>query len=380
MRAIQSILAGRSAPISDPDQIRKLQRTTLLAVIMRGMNSLRLMIVLLCTAVCYPAAAVDPLFQSDDIVKMEIVADFSDLLVGKDKSEAHPAKLTYQTEEGPVELEVDLFLRGNFRLDFCKVPGLRVVLRRPDTGGLFDNQRKLKLVTQCKRSAVFERYLMQEYLIYRIYEILSPFSFKTRLVDVSYRDTGKRSREWDNLAFFIEDKKRLAARHEATVVEKNRIRRNQLALAETNLVSLFMYMIANTDYSMLKGEGEESCCHNLKLIDKGEGFIPIPYDFDLAGLINASYAAPPVDLGIQKVTQRLYRGFCRGNIAVPNNVEHLNENKDAIMALVDHERMKSGAVKKTRKYLEGFYKMINDPKTLERRITNRCRKQPGVNL
>lgn len=344
-------------------------------------TGLRLAILALLVGFCYPARALDPLFASDKPLNIELAADFSALLNEKDKATAYPAKLVYSSDRGDVELDVELFVRGNFRLDFCQVPGLRVVLRRPDTGGLFDNQRKLKLVTQCQRkSSAFERYLLQEYAIYRMYESLSPYSFKTRLVDVTYIDTGRKSREWQNPAFFIENKHRLARRHDAVLIEKNRIRRSHLALAETNLVSLFQYMIANTDYSMLKGEGEEACCHNLKLLNRGEGYIPVPYDFDFAGLINASYAGPSADLHIRKVTQRLYRGFCRGNLAVPNNVIHLRENKENLYSLFSQQHFESGTVKKAHRFLDKFYETIDDPSKLEKRITGKCRPEPRVNL
>ena len=38
--------------------------------------------------------------------------------------------------------------------------------------------------------------------------------------------------------------------------------------------------------------------------------IPIPYDFDFSGLVDAPYATPPDVLKIANVRQRFYRGYC----------------------------------------------------------------------
>ena len=336
---------------------------------------------IICLAFCTRVTTADPLFDDDELISMQLIGDFSKLFKEKNKKKSYPAKLIYSTENDSSEIPVELQVRGNFRLEFCRVPGLWIIF--PGTGikGLFINQRKLKLVAQCRRkSNLYKQYLLQEYLIYKIYGKLTEYSFKSRLASVEFQDTGKRSQEWSNLAFFIEDKKRMAARLDATIVEKPVIRRSELAPIETNLVSVFQYMIGNTDYSMLKGEGEEACCHNLKLLDKGEGYIPIPYDFDFAGLINATYATPPDNLKIERVTQRLYRGFCGGNNQLPDTLALLQTNKGILYATFDYERLNNRAVKKMHHFLDGFYKTIDDPKKLEKKILKKCRPESRSNM
>ncbi len=328
-------------------------------------------------AFCAIVSAADSLFDDDYLISMQLIGDFSKLLKEKDKKKSYPAKLIYSTETGSVEIPVKLQVRGNARLEHCSVPGLRVIFPKSGVEGLFINQRKLKLVTQCRqKSNQYEQYLLQEFLIYKMYAQLTEYSFKSRLVSVDFQDNGKKSQEWSNFAFFIEDKKRMATRLGATAVEKPRVKRSQLAPKETNLVSVFQYMIGNTDYSMLKGEGEEACCHNLRLLDKGEDYIPVPYDFDFAGLINPSYAAPAASLGISSVKQRLYRGFCGGNDQLPDNLALVQTNKSMLYATLDNERVKANTVKKMHRYLDGFYKTIDDPKKLDKNIVQKCRPKP----
>jgi hypothetical protein len=335
------------------------------------------LIFFICLAFCTAASAAGPLFDDDSLISMQLIGDFSKLLKEKDKEKSYPAKLIYSTETGSVEIPVKLQVRGNARLEHCRVPGLRVIFPKSGVEGLFIDQRKLKLVTQCRqKSDQYEQYLLQEYLIYRMYAQLTEYSFKSRLVSVDFQDSGKKSQQWSNFAFFIEDKKRMATRLGATVVEKPMVKRSQLAPKETNLVSVFQYMIGNTDYSMLKGEGEEACCHNLRLLDKGEGYIPVPYDFDFAGLINPSYAAPAASLGIKKVTQRLYRGFCGGNNQLPDNLALVHTNKSMLYAIIDGGKVNDRTVKKMHRYLDGFYKTIDDPKRLDKKIAQKCRPKP----
>jgi hypothetical protein len=327
--------------------------------------------ILLGCLLCLPAYSA-PLFDNDEQVSMSLAADFSTILNEKDKSKRYPARLSYQDENGSHGLDVELEVRGNFRLGHCQVPGLRVFIPK-GADGLFEEQKKLKLVTQCRiKSSLYQDYLLQEYAIYKAYQALTPESFQTRLAMVDYLDTGK-DKTWSNYGFFIEDIGKMGKRLGMKKVADNRISRKALVPASTNLASLYMYLVGNTDYSLLKGEGDEACCHNAKLLDTGEGFLPVPYDFDLAGMINASYAAPPVGLNIDKVTQRLYRGFCDNNEHLAANIALLNERKAAVYDVYADERIRPKSVKRMHKFLDRFYRIINDQKQLNRRVIGKCR-------
>lgn len=314
-----------------------------------------------------------PLFDQSDELSLSLVADFDTILDDKDKTKQYPGKLGYEDADGRKTLDVMLEVRGNFRLENCRVPGLRLVFPK-NTEGLFAKQKKLKLVAQCRRrDDAYQDYLLQEYASYRAYEVLTENSFKTRLAMVTYTDTGSRKDSWTNYGFLIEDTGRMAKRLGMKQVEDNRVSRKALLGPETNLVTIYQFLIGNTDFSLLKGEGEEACCHNAKLIDNGSGFIPIPYDFDLAGVVNARYAAPPVGLGIKRVTQRLYRGFCDNNEHVPATLAHINTNKSAVYAAFMDERIREKTRKKMTKFLDSFFTLTGDPKKLEKKITGKCR-------
>jgi len=73
---------------------------------------------------------------------------------------------------------------------------------------------------------------------------------------------------------------------------------------------VYQYLIANTDWGLVKADYDEGCCHNIDLFEIDGVVVFVPYDLDLAGLVNAKYAFPDRTLRIKRVTQRLYRGLC----------------------------------------------------------------------
>merc|ERR1712065_112318 len=69
---------------------------------------------------------------------------------------------------------------------------------------------------------------------------------------------------------------------------------------------LFQYMIGNLDWEIGKQ-------HNIKLLRGANNGLPVavPYDFDYAGFVDASYAVPPKTMDVTDVKIRVFRGFCR---------------------------------------------------------------------
>ena len=67
----------------------------------------------------------------------------------------------------------------------------------PPPASLFAGQKQLKLVTHCKRSRAFQQYVLLEYSAYRMYNLLTPQSFRARLANIDYR---RRERPADHLA------------------------------------------------------------------------------------------------------------------------------------------------------------------------------------
>jgi hypothetical protein len=323
----------------------------------------------------------DPLFANNDVMKITLEAPFNKISRDRDKEKLYAgATLTFATSTGEqVMLPVQLQVRGNSRLDrkTCRYAPLRVHFDKTSVKNtLFHKQRKLKLVNVCKKNRTYEDYLIQEYLIYRMFNILTESSFRVKLAEVTYLETGGSRKPQTNYAFFIEDKKRLGKRLGLQVIPGQKIPYQALDSMQTSLVSLFQFMVGNVDYSVVKGEADEDCCHNAKMLGReGQGHTPVPYDFDFSGLVSAKYAVPPEGIPIRHVRQRLYRGFCKPDMVSMDAARTaLEQNKETLYTLFETEsQLSERARKKSLRYLDSYYKISGNDKAFEKSIIKKCR-------
>ncbi len=215
----------------------------------------------------------------------------------------------FNGDERPVKVRV----RGNSRVRVCEFPPLRLNFRQADvTQTVFDGQDKLKLVTHCRNLDRAEQDLLEEYAAYRIFNVLADLSFRVRLLRVSYVDTDGRLKDKaaHRFAIALETVGQLAARMGAQPVTMEGVPKRRHDLEQAALVYVYQYLIANTDWGLVKADYDEGCCHNIDLFEIDGIVVLVPYDLDLSGLVNARYAFPDRTLRIKKVTQRLYRGLC----------------------------------------------------------------------
>jgi hypothetical protein len=137
------------------------------------------------------------------------------------------------------------------------------------------------------------------------------------------------------------------------------------------LASVFQYLIGNTDWSTY-------ALHNMELVRQEDGdHLPIPYDFDFAGAIDAPYASVDPKLRIVRVRQRVYRGYCHPREEFEKVFSLFNEKKPAIYALYSDaigSRLSKRTVDLTLRYFDEFYETINDPKKAKSHIIDACLK------
>ena len=133
-----------------------------------------------------PTAAADPLFQSQDTLKVEITAPLSTLILERSETEYLPGIFSYKEADGtPVEMDIKVRARGNFRHRNCDFPPVTLNFRRSQVEGtLFDQQNKLKMVVHCKITRQYEQSVVREYLAYRLLNSITDLSFRVRLLQV----------------------------------------------------------------------------------------------------------------------------------------------------------------------------------------------------
>jgi hypothetical protein len=326
----------------------------------------------------FASEAVDPLFADDVLLEVTLTAPLRKMSRDKaDEPDYSDGTLAYVDADGQERvLDLQVRPRGKSRRDrqVCAFPPLRLNFKKKqleDT--VFVNQNVLKLVTHCKSSPAFQRYVLKEYLAYRIFNLLSDASFKVRLLKVTYIDSERNAKPLERYGFLIEHKKRLAARLGTETADPVRIDSAELEPVQASIAELYQYLVSNTDYSFIAAPPGDTCCHNAILLKGPDGsYLPVPYDLDRTGLVDPPNALPDENLGQRSVRDRLYRGFCRDPQYLSDAIAKTLEMRPEIEALfADQPDLTPGDRKKAAKYLAAFYRTVEDPESTERRL--KCR-------
>jgi hypothetical protein len=321
----------------------------------------------------------DPLFQGDEVIEISVTAPMETLLGERPNDLYLRGTLSFEEEDGSVtDFDIGIRTRGNFRrqLSVCPFPPLRINFKKSETKGtLFHKQDKLKLVAHCRdNSDRYEQNILKEYIAYRILNTLTDISYRVRLARITYIDSEQEYENRTRFAFFIEHKKRLSKRLDLPLISTGRIEASDLEGEYSDLTSLFQYLIGNTDFSPIAGPEGEDCCHNSTLFgNEGGPIYSIPYDFDMSGLVNAPYAEPNPRFRIKSVTQRLYRGRCAYMSHLPASLQLVQDNRAAIYALIEEQPdVQPWTRKSMSRFIDGFYAVIDNPKSLNREIQAKC--------
>ncbi|MGB5164087.1 MAG: hypothetical protein WBN09_08075 [Woeseiaceae bacterium] len=318
--------------------------------------------------------APDPFFAADDVIEVTLTGPLETLLSERPIEEELPA--TFQIGEKTYDVAVRT--RGRFRRrpDICEFPPIRLNFNKSETKGTeMHGVNKVKIVTHCNdASARYDQTVVKEYVAYRIMNILSDVSFRARLIRLRYVDSEGTQPDRLNHAIVIEHRDRLAKRLDRPIVEESSVNIGQLDPEYTNLVSVFHYMIGNTDFSPVKGAEGERCCHNHILFGSdGQRYYSVPYDFDQAGLVNAPHAGPNPRFNLRNVQERLYRGRCLNNPLLPDTMQHVRDKQEEILQLI---ATVEGVSESTRKvmstYVKRFYSTLQSDKLVARNLEKKC--------
>lgn len=320
-----------------------------------------------------------PLFTHQSTLHIRISGPLSTLAKKRSNEEYLNGKLSYTDDSGAShEFDLKFRTRGNYRRrrTTCSFPPVRLNLQKKQLPGTeFAGQNILKLVSPCKlANKRYEQYVLKEYLAYKILELHTPNSFRTRLLKITWVDTDRDNKAVEKYAFVIEHKNHLADRLDVTVSDVRGTRHSRLDRTQASIVSVFQYLIGNTDFSLVKGPADDACCHNGVLASKGDSaFLPIPYDFDFAGLVNASYAEPNPNFRIRSVTKRLYRGHCSVNAELGTTISMFAQKKDAVIDLLNSQEGLSDRERtRTLNFIDKFYVELADQDRIKSKFSRVC--------
>jgi hypothetical protein len=312
-----------------------------------------------------------PLFAAAEPLDVTITADFHQLR--RDRDDENEEREGTASLGGDIRTAIPLKIRtrGRFRLQArtCEFPPLRLNFPKSALAGtVLDGQDKLKLVAHCRNRDDYEQNALEEYLVYRLLNLLTERSFQVRLARFTYVDATEREATVQRWGFLLESEEALAERLGGSLMDQDvPVNPGLLVGRNTGLVSLFAFMVGNTDWSMLEH-------HNFVLVGTDDGLLPVPYDFDWAGFVAAPYARPARSLGIRSVRQRIYREFCRPDIDHPALFQLFRERRAAMEAeILGLPGLLDDRKKDAIEYLGEFFEIIDDPKKAQRQIIEGCR-------
>ena len=302
-------------------------------------------------------------FLDENVIEVNFTTDIKKLRTEKNVPKYQPATISMKFSDTlTITEEIRVEPRGEYRKRNCDMASLMMNFKNSSSPKL-SPLKKLKFVGGCRTGSGYEELLLKEYLVYKIQNLLSPMSFRVRLLHITFNDSRGKSKPFTQYAFLLEDMTELAARNNCVEVKNPNFFTEATNREQMTFVNLFQYMIGNTDWSIPK-------LHNMKLMVPKNDTLAKPYaiayDFDYCGLVDASYAVPAEGLPIETVSQRLYRGFPRGYDELQAAIAVFKEKKESIMYYIDHFELCSTKCRKLMKsYLSDFYETLDNKKKVE---------------
>jgi hypothetical protein len=311
------------------------------------------------------------LFDDDTVLEATLAGPLSELIAAGAARAEYPFVLVVDGTEIPVKVRA----RGNSRLRVCAFPPLRLNFSKETAAGSpFEGQDKLKLVTHCSDKRRDAGNVFDEYLGYRLFERISDTSYRTRVLKLSYSDSSRPGTPTEiRDAFLIESDEGLAERLGISVSSVPGVHLSKLDEQQASRVYVFQFLVGNTDWSLVAADTDDECCHNIDLFERDARLLPVPYDFDLSGLVNASYAKPDPGLKISSVRVRRYRGYCLSPDALENALQEIRALEPDLLQMAAEAPAASDDDRQRRLgYLGEFFEEAADGERLLQRFEKRC--------
>ncbi len=299
--------------------------------------------------------AVPGIFESEEILDISLRFDITEFMRKKSDKEYMDAVITiYNSADDSVSYDIKLRARGVSRRKLCSFPPIRLNFKDTRTVyGDIDSMKNIKMVTHCNPAHPYEDYVLKEYLVYKLYNLVTDYSFRVRLLRVKYIDTGNRGRFYSKYGFLIEPLDLLEQRMDVFEIENVPLRYSDLEPDVLDRMAIFQFMVGNPDWQV-------ASYHNIKIVKnryqrKG---VAVPYDFDYSGFVNTSYALPAEALNIENVRQRVFQGACRPDSTYLRILKEFMDNKENFYEEIDKcsvldDKTKNYIVR----YLDSFFKL-----------------------
>lgn len=302
--------------------------------------------------------------SKSNIPQVILTTDLKKIIKNKLTGEILDAQIEIYDGEIKESYAIELSPRGKSRRRICYMPPLKLNFKKGELKdkGIKKKYDDVKLVTYCKDRDTYESYILREYYAYKLYNILTDYSFNVQLIEITYRDSLERIQPVSRYGFIIENTDEMANRLGAKEHSNYLMSRDSLDHFQYDVMALFQYMISNTDWKI-------DMLHNMKMIKvkKSDIVIPVPYDFDYSGFVNTLYSVPNPDVNQTHVRERCFMGECRDANELQKVREHFLSKKEEILTCPNDIPLTKKQCKQTIKYLKSFYKVLESDKKFRKK-------------
>lgn len=298
-----------------------------------------------------PSSIFEHLTQKE-MNRLTLEVDLTTLLAGRKTNKYFPARLS--VEKGG-SWEVEVKPRGRYRRKVCELPPLKIKFKKKAlrAQGL-DTLNEIKLTIPCLQEESANELVVKEYLAYQMFEHLTPVAVRARLIRLTIVDTHV-GKEIPMTALLLEDEEETASRFHGQLIEEYGLPADSLLLNQAALVTVFQYMIGNTDWDI-------NMIRNVRTIRSMEGgkVIVIPYDFDFSGFVNAPYATPSSESGLRNVRERFLVNTGVPPEALRRAALRIKSSKAALLALCKSKYLSASTTEELQNYLHSFFDQMGN--------------------
>lgn len=306
------------------------------------------------------------LFEEEDLLKVSLRFDVAKFLKKAERDQSVDGILTLHfSETDELERKVTLKYRGQSRFERCKYPPTRITFKKPlyevsDSGRI----KNLKLVNQCQQGSSYGDYVIREYLVYKLYNVLTDTSFRARLISLDIIDSENKRKTITQYGILLEPESLLEERLDLVEVKTKNLSQSHMFPAMIDRLAIFNYMVSNWDWSV-PGQHNVSVFTSVNPTLGGVG-IPVPFDFDLTGVVNAEYAIPPPDLGIETNRDRIFYGICRTEEVYRRELLAFREKKEELYSVITEFPHLGRAEKRDIiTFMDQFFDRLEKPRSVE---------------
>lgn len=297
-------------------------------------------------------------------IKVTLESNFAKLIDEKNEDKYQPAIFSFTDEDGTTfRKAVKIKARGRFRRKVCDFPPLKIKFRKDDLigEGLNPEHKTYKLVSHCMEDKSESESVLKEYLAYKIFNELTPRSFRVKLLEITYLDADVNKKPMVRYAFLIENTDEMAMRLNGEELEEYNVDLTALEPRDRQVFSMFQFMIGNTDW-------KPKMMHNIKIV-KSSGdnrIMMIPYDFDFAGIVNTAYARPNPDFKQVSVEQRIFMDKVENMEQLDEMIRYFIKQKEPLFDVVKNlELLDKKSKREVVQYLRSFFNILYDPASCE---------------